>query len=101
MDSTPRNGDVTIPGWLPSWMRRRALLLAGYLKLVNTFRRRPIVPIALGVIALVAAGLATTPQAADLLRLAAGHVAAVFVLAMLQASMSVSRRKQAVCAEIE
>src|SRR5512146_2359302 len=104
MDSTRPRGDAAftcVSRATPQWVRRRPLLLAGWLRLGNRVRRAKYAWL-IGLAALAAfVGLTTQPAASAALAFAADRWALGFLAAAIHASTSVSRRKQRLRAENE
>src|SRR5262245_28674979 len=93
---------------MPRWVRRRPLLLAGWLRLSNRVRRRPQVWLAgprlwfAGALVLVvAAWLISRPEATATLSFLADRWFLGFLGAAIHAASSVSRRKPRLQAEHE
>ena len=117
MASTPPAGDAAfacVTGAVPQWVRRRPLLLAGWLRLANRVRRPSLTrgtPRAwlvgprlwfVGMLAVLAlAWLITRPEAAATLSFMGDRWVLGFVGAGIHAASSVSRRKPRLQAEQE
>jgi hypothetical protein len=117
MASIPPRGDAplgsdmalgSVSRAIPKWVRRRPLLLAGWLRLSNRVRRRPQAWLIgprlwfAGVLAVIAfAWLITRPEAAATLSFIADRWVLAVVGAAIHAASSVSRRKPRLQAEYE